>query len=69
MFEKTLFVRSVVTLSRRQFFSSSQVSRAPTRGSSVRSSVPRICAKQTLKEILQNFMLRLSCCARGAGIG
>ena len=65
----TLFVRFVVTLNRRQlFFSSSQVSRTSTRGSSVRCSIPRICAKQTLKEILQNFMLRLSCYARGAGI-
>ena len=65
----TLFVRFVVTLNRRQlFFSSSQVSRTSTRSSSIRYSIPHICAKQTLKEILQNFMLRLSCCARGAGI-
>ena len=65
----TLFVWFVVTLNRRQlFFSSSQVSRTSTRGSSVLYSIPRICAKQTLKEILQNFMLRLSCCARGADI-
>ena len=56
MSEKTLFVRFVVTLDRRQlFFTSSQVSRTPTRSSSVRSSILRICTYQTLKDILQTI--------------
>ena len=50
------------------FFTSSQVSRTPTRGRSVRSSIPRICIYQTCERNFAKLMLRLSCCARGAGI-
>ena len=69
MSEKTPFVRFVVTLDRRQlFFTSSQVSRTPTRGSSIRSSIPRICTYQTCERNFAKLTLRPSCCARCAGI-